>query len=237
MAEVVGLAASIIQIAGAGVKLSTALYTYVGSAARADQDISDIAGDVALTSNVLDCVGTVFKEDDSKSVISKRAVEDASGIIKRCEAVFEEINQLVEKRRKTSKDGKKTTSTFGKLMWPMKEQRVELLRRRLDSLKTSLLVLLEVLRFAGERARGYVSSFIVKENNLTLSSGNWSSLLSTKSARRFGSYISVNKNRSRTFMPLRRNSMVYLLMKTTMLRFRVQFRLLESLLWILCSTQ
>ena len=172
MAEVVGLTASIIQISGAGVKLSTALYTYIGTAVRADQDISDIAGDVALTSNVLDCVGKVFKEDDSKTVISKRAIDDASSIIKRCEGVFEEIHQLIEKRRKVNKDGKKCTSTFGKLMWPLKEQRVELLRRRLDSLKTSLLVLLEVLRFAGERARGYVS--LCRSNRyciLTITSG------------------------------------------------------------------
>jgi hypothetical protein len=163
MAEVVGIAASIIQIAGAGVKLSTALYTYVGSAARADQDITDIAGDVALTANVLDCVGSVFKEDDAKCLISKAAVRDATSIIQRCEDVFKEIDHLIEKRRKVTKDGKKTTSAFGKLMWPMKEQRVELLRRRLDSLKTSLLVLLEVLRFAGERARGKLEQSAIEK--------------------------------------------------------------------------
>lgn len=150
------------------VQPSTALYTYVGSAARADQDITDIAGDVALTANVLDCVGNVFKEDDAKCIISKAAVRDASSIIQRCEEVFKEIDHLVEKRRKVTKDGKKTT-TLGKLMWPMKEPRVELLRRRLDSLKTSLLVLLEVLRFAGERARGCVSIASSSEVFLTIS--------------------------------------------------------------------
>ena len=96
----------------------------------------------------------MFKEDDAKCLVSKKAVQDASSIIQRCEAVFREINLLIDKRRKVSKDGKITSSAIGKLIWPMREQRVELLRRRLDSLKTSLLVLLEVLRFAGERSRG-----------------------------------------------------------------------------------
>jgi hypothetical protein len=42
MAEVVGLATSIIQIVGAGAKLSVALYNFATSAVRADQDIRDI---------------------------------------------------------------------------------------------------------------------------------------------------------------------------------------------------
>ncbi|KAF2252108.1 hypothetical protein BU26DRAFT_516804 [Trematosphaeria pertusa] len=154
MAEVVGLAASILQIAGAGVKLSTALYNFASSASRADRDVADIADDVMLTANALDSVGKVFEKEDGKTVVSRRAIQDANGLIKRCDAVFGEIQEVVEKRRKVCKDGKKILSTFGKFSWPLKEQRIELLRRRLESLKNSLMLLLHVLQLANGQAKG-----------------------------------------------------------------------------------
>ncbi|KAF2133362.1 hypothetical protein P153DRAFT_353730 [Dothidotthia symphoricarpi CBS 119687] len=154
MAELVGLTASIIQIAGVGVKLSTTLYDFVGSAARADQEIAAIAGDVELTANALDSVGKVFENKDIQSIVSNRAIQDANNLIKRCEAVFKEISEVLDKRRKTWKNGKKSLSTLGKLSWPMKEQRVELLRRRLESLKNSLMLLLHVIQFANGQAKG-----------------------------------------------------------------------------------
>jgi uncharacterized protein (UPF0335 family) len=156
MAEIVGLAASIIQIAGAGTKLSTTLYTFVSSAARADHEITDIAGDVEITANALDSVGRVFSDETSQSVVSVKAVQDARNLITRCEAVFEEIRELMEKRRKVGKDGKKGGLTaFGKFAWPLKEQRVQLLRSRLESLKNSLILLFHVLQLANGQAKGY----------------------------------------------------------------------------------
>jgi CRISPR/Cas system-associated endonuclease Cas3-HD len=159
MAEVVGLAASIIQIAGAGAKLSVALYNFTTSAARADQDIRDIADDVELTSNALESVGKVFESEESKSIMSKKAIQDANNIIKKCGGVFNEVSEMLEKRRKVSKDGKKGLSVMGKLSWPMKEQKVELYRRRLESLKNSLVLLLHVLQLAQGQARGFVYNF------------------------------------------------------------------------------
>ncbi|CAN9442817.1 unnamed protein product [Alternaria alternata] len=163
MAEVVGLAASIIQIAGAGAKLSVTLYNFTSSAARADQDIRDIADDVELTSNALESVGKVFESEDTKSIISKKAVQDAHNIIKKCQGVFDELSEMVEKRRKTGKDGKKTLSMMGKLAWPMKEQRVELHRKRLESLKNSLVLLLHVLQLAQGQSRGKIEKSVIEE--------------------------------------------------------------------------
>jgi hypothetical protein len=156
MAELLGVAASIIQIAGTGAKLSIALYDFIGSAARADQEITDIAGDVELTSNVLDSVGRVFETEDAQSIVSKKAIQDANSLIRRCGAVFNDISEVVEKRRRVSKDGKRSLSMMGKLAWPLKEQRIELLRRRMESLKNSLMLLLHVLQLAQGQARGHV---------------------------------------------------------------------------------
>lgn len=156
MAEVIGLAASIIQIAGAGAKLSTTLYKFVDSATRADQEINDIAGDVEITANALDSVGRVFENEEAHSIISKKAIQDANNLIKRCEVVFQEINEVIEKRRKPGKDGKQGLSVRGKFSWPMKEQRIQILRGRLESLKNSLILLFHVLQLANAQAKGFV---------------------------------------------------------------------------------
>jgi uncharacterized protein (UPF0335 family) len=154
MAEVIGVAASIVQLAGAGAKLSTALYNFVGSVARADQEIKNIAGDVQATVNALGSVGSVFKDEESKSIVSKGAIEEAKNIIQQCESVFEEIRELTEKRRKV-KDGKRSLTTLGKFSWPLKEQRVQLIRGRLEALKSNLILLFHVLQLANDQSKRY----------------------------------------------------------------------------------
>ncbi|OAL51615.1 hypothetical protein IQ07DRAFT_678787 [Pyrenochaeta sp. DS3sAY3a] len=168
MAELFGVAAGIIQIAGAGAKLSTALYNFTSSAVRADQEIRDIAGDVELTSNALSSVGEVFKTEDARSIVSKKAIQDANAIIKRCEEVFGEITEMVDKRRKVGEDGKKKVNFVGKIMWPMKEQRVELNRRRLESLKNSLVLFLHVLQLAQGQSRGNLERTAIEEERKTI---------------------------------------------------------------------
>ena len=50
MAELLGLVASVIQMAGAGVELSKTLYEYVDGVATADHKIKDIAAEIKMTS-------------------------------------------------------------------------------------------------------------------------------------------------------------------------------------------
>ena len=57
-------------IASSGVRLSTTPYSFTKSATRAHEDITDIAGDVALTANLLNSVGNVLKEE-AWALISK----------------------------------------------------------------------------------------------------------------------------------------------------------------------
>ena len=163
MAEALGVAASILQIAGAGTKLSITLYNFVGSAARADHEINDIANDVEITANALESVGKVFEDEDSKSIVSIKAIQDARNLIKRCEAVFEEVGKLIDKKQKVGKDGKKSLTIVGKFSWPMKEQRVQLLRSRLESLKNSLGLLLHVLQLANSQAKGKLEKNALEE--------------------------------------------------------------------------
>lgn len=154
MAEIVGIIASIVQITDTGAKLSSALYNLTTSAARAEQSITDIADDVELTSNALKSVGQVFRMDVAKPVASEKAIHDANNIIKRCEAVFRDISDIIDKGRKVCDDGKSSLGKRAKWSWPLKEPRVELHRQRLESLKSSLVLLLHVLQLAQSQRTG-----------------------------------------------------------------------------------
>lgn len=57
MAETLGLVASVIQVAGTGLKLSQTLYHYVDSVASADKRIKDVAKEIELTSFVIEELG------------------------------------------------------------------------------------------------------------------------------------------------------------------------------------
>ena len=146
------ITSSIIAVATVGVKLSTTLYSYSNGVAKAEKDITDIAADVALTSNVLKRVGDFMKQNTDVPVASEDAVRDAQSIIQRCERIFSEIENGFSKRIKPNKNGASpAVSLFGKATWPLKGPRMELLCRKLDGLKLSLTLLLEVLSLAANQ--------------------------------------------------------------------------------------
>ena len=136
MAEVVGLVASVVQLAGAGLKLSQTLYQYADGVASADRRIKDIANEVKLTSFVIQELGTIFERDETANLISENAVKTANETIKECFAVFTELELKINK----GKPGK-----MGRLMLPFKDNKIELLRSQIDKLKSTLELLMQVL--------------------------------------------------------------------------------------------
>ncbi|KAI4936758.1 uncharacterized protein J4E92_001483 [Alternaria infectoria] len=136
MAEVVGLVASVVQLAGAGLKLSQTLYQYADGVASADRRIKDIANEVKLTSFVIQELGAIFERDETANLISENAVRTANETIKECFAVFTELELKINK----GKPGK-----MGRLMLPFKDNKIELLRSQIDKLKSTLELLMQVL--------------------------------------------------------------------------------------------
>jgi hypothetical protein len=128
-----------LQVAGAGLKLSHTLYQYVDGVATADRRIKDIATEIRLTSFVIEELGNVFKSDETKSLISKGALKTADETMKECSDVFAEIDATLKKSKK---------NTFGRLMLPFRDTKIELLRSHIDKLKDTLTLLLGVLSVA-----------------------------------------------------------------------------------------
>jgi hypothetical protein len=143
MAETLGLIASVIQVAGAGLKLSQTLYQYVDGVATADRRIKDIAKEIRLTSFVIEELGDVFKNDDTSALMSKNAVKTAEETMKECSSVFTEIDATLKKSK---------NNTLGRLMLPFRDNKIELLRTHIDKLKSTLQLLMQVLTHAHQVA-------------------------------------------------------------------------------------
>ncbi|KAF2256635.1 hypothetical protein BU26DRAFT_393052, partial [Trematosphaeria pertusa] len=142
MAEV-GLIASVIQVAGAGLKLSQTLYQYADSVASADRRVKDIAKEVQLTSFVIEELGSLFKQDDTSALLSENARKTADETVRECSSVFKELDAALKKTKK---------NTLGRLMLPFRESKIELLRSHIDKLKSTLQLLMQVLTHAHQVA-------------------------------------------------------------------------------------
>jgi hypothetical protein len=142
MAEI-GVVASVIQVAGAGLKLSQTLYQYADGVATADRRIKDIAKDVQLTSFIIEELAHIFKLDSSSTVLSERAIKTADDTVKECSDVFTEINKAITKTKKSS---------LGKFLLPFRDPKLELLRTNIDRLKANLQLLMQVLTHAHQIA-------------------------------------------------------------------------------------
>lgn len=142
MAEI-GVVASVIQVAGAGLKLSQTLYQYADGVATADRRIKDIAKDVQLTSFIIEELANIFKLDSSSTVLSEKAIKTADDTVKECSDVFKEINKAITKTQKSS---------LGKILLPFRDPKLELLRTNIDRLKANLQLLMQVLTHAHQIA-------------------------------------------------------------------------------------
>jgi hypothetical protein len=153
MAEVLaalGVAASVVQLADVGFKLSIKLFAFGEAVSRADKSIRTLSNEISLTSAVLKELGEILKVDEARYV-SVRAINATEQTVAECHSIFEQLNKLLEKSRgsfgpEKTKDDKLTK--LDKLRWPFLQPKMDLLRSNLDRLKASLALMLQVLSYA-----------------------------------------------------------------------------------------
>jgi hypothetical protein len=168
MAEI-GLIASVIGVAGAGLKLSITLYTFSETVATAADSIKAIAKDVSLTSAVLEELGSNLKHDEQARLYSGTALKTAQTVVVDCEAVFKQIDGALSKSmerisglsgngRRKGKGGKVVLSAMEKLKWPFLQPKMQELRANLERLKSTLVLMLNVLTYARKVQTEYATS-------------------------------------------------------------------------------
>lgn len=160
MAEV-ALAASVIQIASVGVKLSTTLYAFAETVSAAEKTLKHIADDVSLTSAVLKQLGRNLEWDNQRGIASHNAIKTAEEVMHECLEVFNDIEATLEKAVKKAESGKygMGKAAFAKLRWPLLQPKMELLRSNLERHKTTLILMLNVLTYAAKLKQYEIARF------------------------------------------------------------------------------
>jgi STAND-like protein len=168
MTDPLSVTASILGVAGAGIKLATTLYTYSDAALTADRSVRTIANDISLTASVLSELGTLLEHDNADKLVSTRALETAGQTVTGCKEVFEEIDDAVGKmlggaKRKEWK-GKEPSaggmSVWARMKWPLMEPRMRVLQANLERLKSTLLLMLNVITYARKLSSEYATCFL-----------------------------------------------------------------------------
>ena len=153
--EVFGIVASVIQIADFGARLSVKLCTFSRKVKHANKDVRDISNDVALTCNVLRELGETLKKDEKANLCSNDAITTAERIIGECMKVFTGLDEALEERL----SGRKFLKIADRLKYPFLEPRIDLMRHNLERLKSTLLLMLNVIIYAGLLRRHDIPPF------------------------------------------------------------------------------
>ncbi|KIW15215.1 hypothetical protein PV08_05260 [Exophiala spinifera] len=160
MANDDGLAGTVIGIARSGIKLAVTLHNFSETVTTARIEIKDLANNVALTASVLHELGVKLDQDyddeEGEHVYSSSAIGTTREATRECEAVFREIETIIGKamqsaRERGVKNGKvPALSPLERLKYPFLLPKVDLLATNLERLKSTLVLMLNVLSYARE---------------------------------------------------------------------------------------
>lgn len=157
--EIVGIAASVLQLADLGGRLSVALFTFSRKIKNADKSIASISAEIAQTGSILQQLGNELQKDSQLRICSVDAVAMAKALVNDCYSVFDELKESLDAKVPKNKI---IAAWKQKVKFPLIEPQINLLRTNLERLKSSILVMLNVLIFA-EQLRNQEALPILKD--------------------------------------------------------------------------
>ncbi|KAJ6184958.1 hypothetical protein N7519_006259 [Penicillium mononematosum] len=163
--EVLGVVASILQIADVGAKLSVKLCTFYRTVKVANQSMQDLSCDVSLTCSILSELAKALEQDDQAKLCSEQAFCIAQEVLQECKAVFQQIENAIEKH---NQDGEKNCFTRGarKVTVALLGPNLDVLKSNLERLKSTTLLMLHVIMYAGELRKRKVKSTLIEQRNV-----------------------------------------------------------------------
>ena len=139
MGDPFSIAAGAVGIVAAGVQLSSSLYDICEKISTAQNDIENIAGDLSFFVIIVDELSKIFKSP--KKVYSPELETSVRKIIERCRTIFKQIKRMIGKTADVPK-----LQLKAKVAWVFRESKVRETRANLDSLKSTLGLILQTLR-------------------------------------------------------------------------------------------
>lgn len=152
--EAIGIAGGLIQIADLGANLSIRLFTFYRQMKTVNKSVQNLSCDVALTSTIMRQLAENLRRDEQEEekarVCSREAFQTAEEILGQCRGVFGEIERTIE--RSESESGKRCWRDFiGKAKNVLLlEPDFNVLMGNLERLKSSMLLLLNVIMYGGQ---------------------------------------------------------------------------------------
>lgn len=140
-----GLQASVVKIAGAGFRLSLLLNAAACQLAQSRLEIHSIAKGISLFALALKNVGQTIEGTNVDQ--SPEATEKAWEIAGQGQMIFIEIEHMLDKLKATDRDNDLMRIPLQeRLKWCFRKQHVTYLLAQLESLKLSLIVVLQILQ-------------------------------------------------------------------------------------------
>lgn len=146
--EILGIAASVLQIADLGGRLSVKLFTFSRKIKNAHKSIDSISQDIAATGAILHQLGSELKKDEQLRLCSPEAVSTAKELVQECNRIFVELNTALDGGKSQTQGGRLILGWKDRLKFSFLEPQIDLLRSNLERLKSSLAVMLNVMIFA-----------------------------------------------------------------------------------------
>ena len=154
MAEAFGLAAGVLQVAGFGAEVGSALWTCAKKIRHADKELKDLASQVEATSRCLRGVGNLLDDPDTKALHTSKLYDDTRAVSKGCHDVFLELDKAVKKI-----DNDKTKiSVVQRLQWPLNSDKLTEPLKILKNYNDVLHLMLTVLQIVEGRRAAYENS-------------------------------------------------------------------------------
>jgi hypothetical protein len=149
--EALGVAASIIQVADLGTKLSVKLFSFYRQVKNANESIQLLSNEVALMSAILRELGGNLKEEEPSKLCSDEAFRTLEHVLDQCRDVLRQIERVVGINDHFGKT--RLQQVTGKFRLVLLEPSLDPLKTNLERLKSTMLLLLNVIMFTGQIRR------------------------------------------------------------------------------------
>lgn len=149
---IIGLAASVVQLADYSAKLSVKLFSVSKQIKNAPRTYEAISQEVATTSTILHQLGAELKDHSQHNIYKPATVNTTKSLVADFQQIFDDLTEIAEPniKKNTGSATKALAEWKHRLKLPSKQADIVTKRARLEQLKGSLNVLLNVLVLAAQ---------------------------------------------------------------------------------------
>lgn len=147
MAEPLSIAASIVGIGLAGVKLASSIYEVVDTLGSAKKDVESLAFDLGCFAAVVNELADIIKAPEK--IHSANLTTALRDVIAQCRNIFRDLNGMLV----WVKSNSRARRFRAKCLWVFRKTAVDRQRANIDSLKMTLTLMLQTLKAARRRRR------------------------------------------------------------------------------------